>query len=78
MEATMQEEFDKQKVRLEKHRVCDQCYCLGIQYNDCICSYGNYKVIELEFEVCICCGHLINDGQPADTEFNKQQLKQHE
>ena len=22
---------------------------------------------------CECCGHILNDGCPADTEFNKQQ-----
>jgi hypothetical protein len=55
--------------------VCDQCYCVGITYVDCICIYGKYKKIELEFEVCECCGHLVNDGKPADTEFNKTQFK---
>lgn len=63
------------KTRLERHRVCTHCFALGIMDINCICSYGNYKVIELEFEVCDCCGHVLNDGQPADSEFNKQQLK---
>jgi len=63
------------KTRLEKHRVCEDCHCVGIQYSDCRCAYDKYKTIELEFEVCDCCGNLINDGQPADTEFNKKQLE---
>ena len=63
------------KTKLEKIEVCDQCYSLGITDNNCVCSYGHYKVIELEFEVCNCCGHLINDGLPADTPFNEKQLE---
>lgn len=66
------------KTRLEKHEVCDQCHAVGILYNDCICSYGKYKTIELEFEVCECCGNLVDDGNPADTPFNDEQFKKHE
>jgi len=62
------------KTRLEKHRVCNRCYAVGILDNDCVCSYGKYETIELEFEVCECCGNLIDDGNPADTPFNKEQL----
>lgn len=63
--------------RLEKFKVCDECYCVNIIHTDCICSYSKYKTIELEFEVCTCCGQLIDDGTPADTEFNTEQIKKH-
>jgi len=33
-----------------------------------------FNSIELEFEVCECCGNLISDGNPADTTFNDEQL----
>lgn len=65
------------KTRLEKHKVCDECYSIGIVDNNCRCTYGKYKTIELEFEVCDCCGHLIRDGIPADTKFNEEQIKNH-
>jgi len=63
------------KTRLEKFKVCDQCLCVAIVHTDCVCAYGKYKTIELEFEVCDCCGNLISDGQPADTPFNEEQFK---
>lgn len=66
--------LNEKKTRLEKFDVCEHCYCYGILDTQCVCSYGKYKTIQLEFEVCACCGHLVNDGQPADTEFNKEQL----
>lgn len=66
------------KTRLEKFKVCDQCYCVGKQHIDCVCAYDKYNTIELEFEVCECCGHLINDGAPAHTPFNDEQIKNHE
>lgn len=59
---------------LEKFEVCDQCWSVGIIDNNCVCSYDKYKTIELEFEVCNCCGNLVEDGSPADTEFNRKQL----
>jgi hypothetical protein len=63
-------------IRLEKHEVCVDCYSLGISYNDCVCTYQkNYPTIELEFEVCGCCGNVVEDGSPADTQFNRDQLK---
>jgi hypothetical protein len=63
-------------IRLEKHRVCADCHSVGITYNDCRCTYQNgYPTIELEFEVCECCGNIVNDGQCADTPFNNEQLK---
>ena len=62
--------------RLEKHKVCADCHSIGITQNDCICTYQNgYPTIELEFEVCNCCGNVLNDGQCADTSFNTEQLK---
>ena len=63
--------------KLEKFDVCDRCYSVGITHTDCICSYGNYKTIELEFEVCNCCGNLVEDGHPADTEFNDRQIEKY-
>jgi hypothetical protein len=65
------------KTKLEKFKVCDQCFCVGIQDTNCVCAYDKYKTIELEFEVCECCGHLIDDGTPADTPFNTEQFKKH-
>jgi len=65
------------KTRLEKHKVCDQCFAISIISNDCVCSYGKYKTIELEFDVCDCCGNLISDGNPANTKFNEDQIKNH-
>lgn len=67
--------MENSKYRLEKFEVCDQCYSVGLLYNDCICSYGKYEIIELEFEVCQCCGNLVDDGTPADTPFNRGKLK---
>lgn len=65
--------------RLEKHTVCAHCHSVGIIYNDCICTYQNgYPTVELEFEVCNCCGNLVSDGQCADTPFNEKQLKENE
>ena len=62
------------KTRLVKHTVCRNCLSVGITDKDCICIYSNeYPTITLEFEECECCGHILNDGCPADTEFNKQQ-----
>ncbi len=63
------------KTRLEKFTVCNECYCVGILFTDCQCSHGKYETIELEYEVCDCCGNLIEDGNYAETEFNKNQLK---
>lgn len=64
------------KRRLEKHTVCTSCFVVGITQHDCVCTYqNNYETVELEFEVCDCCGHLICDGSPADTEFNTQQFE---
>jgi hypothetical protein len=64
------------KTRIEKHIVCANCESVGITDNDCICTYQNkYPTVELEFEVCNCCGNLLNDGQRADTPFNDEQLK---
>lgn len=62
------------ETRLEKFMVCDRCYSVGIIDNNCVCANGKYNVIELEFEVCKCCGNLIEDGSPADTDFNKKQI----
>lgn len=64
------------KTILKKHKVCIDCLSVGITYKDCNCLYSrNYKTIELEFEECECCGNLISDGNPAETEFNKKQFE---
>jgi hypothetical protein len=63
------------KTRLEKFDVCEDCLSVGITDTNCSCSYGSYKSIKLEFEVCDCCGQILHDGQPADTPFNETQLK---
>jgi hypothetical protein len=59
---------------LQKFEVCASCWSVGISDPDCICSHSKYKTIELEFEVCKCCGHLVSDGSPAETPFNEEQL----
>lgn len=60
---------------LVKQIVCACCYSVGITDSRCICTYSNnYPTIELEFDVCECCGQIINDGNPADTAFNKEQM----
>jgi hypothetical protein len=61
--------------KLQKFQVCDKCWSVDIVDLSCVCSYGKYKTIQLEFEVCECCGKLIADGTPADTPFNDEQLK---
>lgn len=65
------------KTRLEKFEVCTECYSVEINHIDCVCTYRNYETILLEFEVCDCCGHLISDGTPADTDFNTNQILNH-
>ena len=60
------------KTRLEKFRVCDQCFSVGVTDHTCMCTYMKFNSIELEFEVCECCGNLVTD-YPADTEFNEKQ-----
>lgn len=63
------------KTRLEKFDVCVDCWGVGILHSDCKCAYGKFKTIKLEFEVCDCCGNIIDDGNPADTEFNEKKLE---
>jgi hypothetical protein len=64
-------------IELKNFKVCDHCYCVGIVDPNCICAYDKYKTIELEFEVCKHCGSLLDDGNPADTPFNKKQIENH-
>lgn len=64
------------KTELKKFDVCKDCLSVGITDVNCVCAVGMHKTITLEFEVCSCCGHLIEDGEPADTPFNKKQLKE--
>lgn len=67
----------KEKTRLEKFKVCIDCHAVGMIHGDCVCSYGKYETIELEFEVCKCCNNITQDGYPADTKFNRIQLGKH-
>ena len=61
-------------MKLEIFKVCKQCLSPGITYPDCICCYTNgYPTIELEFEICECCGNIHET--PAYTEFNKKQFE---
>lgn len=65
-------------MKLEKHEVCIDCLAVLITDPNCGCCYNNgYETIELEYEVCDCCGNLINDGSPAKSEFNTNQFKKH-
>lgn len=62
--------------RLEKFTVCKVCLSIDVSDADCICVYSsNYPTIELEFEVCACCGRPTSPGSPADSEFNNKQLE---
>ena len=62
--------------KLIKFSVCADCFGIGIIDNGCQCvTENNFPTIELEFEVCNCCGNLIEDGTPADTEFNRKQFE---
>ena len=63
------------KTHLQKIKVCDRCFSDTIVDPNCQCCIGKYKLIELEFYVCNCCGTTI-DNQPADTEFNRKQISQ--
>ena len=64
--------------KYKKIKVCAECQSVGITYYDCICNYTiDYPIIELEFEICKCCGRY-DDGQPADTEFNKKQWENYD
>lgn len=65
------------KTHLQKIKVCDRCFSDTITDPNCQCCIGKYKTIELEFEVCDCCGNTIEDGQPAETEFNNSQREKH-
>ena len=68
--------LDAPKTKLVKHTVCANCEAVGIIYKDCICTYDkNYPRIELEFETSVEFDTLLEDGNPADTEFNKEQWK---
>jgi len=64
-------------MNIEKFTVCAMCLSVGVVDLDCICVHQkDYDTVELEFEVCECCNNLICDGQPAETDFNKKQLRE--
>ncbi len=62
------------KTRLQRFFVCDQCLSAGITDVNCVCMTERYNLIELEFDVCECCGNMVEDGTPADTFFNREQI----
>lgn len=65
------------KTEIVKHTVCVDCLSTTIINVDCRCvTHNNYKTVELEFEVCACCNNILNDGSPAETEFNTQKYKE--
>lgn len=66
------------KLRYEKHEVCVECFAVGILFPECICTHEAHDTIVLEFAVCDCCGNILEDGHPADTKFNKNQLEANE
>lgn len=57
----------KPKTQIEKMLACMSCY----EVNGCDCNCGS---IELEFEVCSCCGNVLDERCPADTKFNSDQI----
>ena len=60
----------------KKIKVCKRCLSQGVMDADCICMYtSNYPTIELEFNFCECCGQILNDGDPDETEFNIGQFE---
>jgi hypothetical protein len=62
--------------KLIKFSVCIDCFGIGIIDSECRCVTGNnFPTIQLEFEVCSCCENIIEDGNPADTEFNRKQFE---
>jgi hypothetical protein len=62
----------------KKITVCRKCFSQGVKDIDCMCTYTrNYPTIELEFYFCECCGNILNDGEPEDTEFNISQFKKY-
>lgn len=67
------------KSKLKKFEVCNRCYSIPGREMNCVCSYEHdrYEIITLEFEVCKCCGRILNDGVPADTPFNDEQIRNH-
>lgn len=61
------------KNKIEKFKVCKDCLSIGITDSNCVCTYQNgYKTVELEFEICGCCGEV--SFEPIDNFFNYQQL----
>lgn len=59
-----------------KFVVCASCLSEGVTDINCVCcSEEGYDSIELEFNSCECCGHIIDDGFPINSEFNTAQLK---
>ena len=62
----------------KKIEVCRNCFCQGIKDVNCMCTYTrSYATIELEFSFCECCGQILNDGDPEETEFNISQFEKY-
>lgn len=60
---------------LKKINVCKYCFSDGITDLNCKCVNSRVNTVLLEFEFCKCCNNIISDGYPAETNFNKNQLK---
>jgi len=46
-------------------RVCDSCYDLP-NSDGCYCQDGRYKTVVIEFEVCKCCGNIVDVLDDSD------------
>lgn len=58
----------------DKYEVCADCHSAEIIYSECVCvTEKRYPTIELEFDICRCCGHTST--LPNDSEFNDQQYE---
>lgn len=62
-------------MELRKLEVCPECLMHQRPPFECICTYMSYKPIILELNVCNCCGNIVDDGNPPETVFNIEQLK---
>lgn len=65
---------------LKRFNVCTECKArVRAVDSNCICNFSSlFDTIELEFEVCECCGKEVTPEQYADTEFNKAQIADYE
>jgi len=60
---------------LKKYEVCASCKSIEKVNSNCICNVVKiYPTIELEFEVCRCCGNPITPSKFAKTDNNLQAI----